>query len=68
MGTLGVAENLCLAGVPMLSGTIYDKYNNEKGMRAADCVYLFMAFLALGMSIKLYCKGSRYQHIEETEK
>jgi hypothetical protein len=40
----------------MLSGTIYDKYNNEKGMRAADCVYLFMAFLALGMSIKLYCK------------
>lgn len=39
---LGVAENLCLASVPMVSGLIYGEISDQERMKAVDGVYLAM--------------------------
>lgn len=39
---LGVAENLGLASVPMISGLIYGEINSKERMKAVDGVYLIM--------------------------
>jgi hypothetical protein len=56
LGVLGVAENICLAGVPMLSGSIYDEWNDETGMRAVDAVYLVIgtSFINIGSNCLIH--------------
>jgi hypothetical protein len=54
MGILGVAENICLAVVPVVSGIIYGQWNKEERMRAVDSVYLGAATIAFMLSLRIY--------------
>jgi len=54
MGILGVAENICLAVVPLVSGIIYGEWNQEERMRAVDSVYLGAAAVAFMLSLRIY--------------